>query len=175
MSEGISAATARTADPGALPLQRSAGRIWGIAASGLGGGLFAGVLAGGGFPLEVDGLATVIEATSGAVVLSLGAVGLAFKLGRRILLSPIARWGLAILALAGGFLVGFHMGPGVADDGPDDLSTFLEPGTGLIGLVLLALTLLLALVLSIGRYRQPANGERDPTLEEMVYGRRLTR
>lgn len=157
----------------ALPSStRAAGRVWAVAGCGLGGGFFAGALIGGGFPLEVENVSTIIEATAASAVLTAGAAAFAHRLVRRVRLSAIARWGLAVLALSAGLLVGLKAAPGIADDGPDDLSSLIEPGTGLTGLILLGATLLTALILSLRRFPPPANPEHEPSIEELVYGRR---
>jgi hypothetical protein len=79
------------------------------------------------------------------------------------------------VAIAGGTLFGVTGAPGVAEEGPDDLGLFLEPGVGLSGLVLVASALALATLLSFPRFSRSSDAPPEPTLEEMVYGRKLSR
>lgn len=154
------------------PSKRAAGFTWAVAGFGLFGGMLWGALIGGGFGWGIENIAGVIEAASGGVVCVLGAWAFAKRIGRRVHLSGMVRWGLATLAIIGGVFLGLHAAPGIADEGPDDLSTFLEPGTGLTGLILVVCALVMATILSLRRFPPAANPEHEPTIEELVYGRR---
>jgi hypothetical protein len=151
---------------------RVAGFTWAVAGLGIFGGLLWGALIGGGFGWGIENIAGVIEAVSGGVLCVLGAWAFAKRIGRRVRLSGVFRWGLATLAIVGGFFAGLNSAPDLAQEGPDDLSTFLEPGTGLTGLILVACVLAMATVVSMRRFPPAANPEHEPTIEELVYGRR---
>jgi hypothetical protein len=151
---------------------RVAGRAWAIAGCGIGGGFFLGTLLGGGVSFEIEDISTLLEMASGGVLLSAGAVSIAYLLGKRVRVPAAARWGLAAVTIAGGLLVGLTGAPMVAEEGPDDLSLFLEPGRGLTGLALVACALMAAALLSFLRFPRNADAPPEPSLEEMVYGRR---
>ena len=156
----------------APPPRRVARFVWAVAGLGIFGGLLAGALVGGGFGWGVEDIAGVLEASA----LGLGCLAAAWafivRIGRRVRLPGVVRWGLAVLAVTGGFFAGLNVAPDLADEGPDSLSTFLEPGTGLAGMVLVACTFVLATILSMRKFPQAANPEREPTIQELVYGQR---
>ena len=152
--------------------RRVAGFTWAVAGLGIFGGLLWGALIGGGFGWGVENIAGVIEAVSGGVLCVLGAWAFAKRIGRRVRLSRVVRWGLATLAIIGGVFAGLKAAPDIADEGPDDFSTFLEPGIGLTALILVVCALVLATILSLRRFPPAANPEHEPTIEELVYGRR---
>lgn len=158
--------------PDVLPPRRAVGFVWAVAALGIFGGLLAGALVGGGFGWGVEKIAGVLEAAALGFGCLAGVWAFTVRIGRRVRLHGVVRWGLAALAVAGGVSAGLNLAPDLADEGPDSLSTLLEPGTGLTGLVLLACTLALTTILSTRRWPQAANPEREPTIQELVYGQR---
>lgn len=136
--------------------KRIAGLAWACAAAGILGGFLLGGLVGGRVGLEIDEISTIVEIVTGVPALATASAFLARKMGRRVRLPAIVRWGLAALAWSGGFLVGFG---------------WLESGAGIAGMVLLACTLIAATLLSARRFVPAVDAEHEPTLEELVHGR----
>jgi hypothetical protein len=168
--------TEQTAVPAAasspsLGTRRVAALTWGLVFSALFGTFLVGGIVQGYFELEVEEISSWIEAISAIVFLIPGAFALAWTAGRRVHLSPVIRYGLVLPALATGYLLGSTM---PSEKGTADDAAWLGSPEGRWSLILLGLCLVAALVVSLRRYPSNESAPPEPTIEEKLYGRRMT-
>lgn len=151
--------------------RRVAALTWGGALSGIGGAFLLGGIAQGYFEVEVEEISSWLEAISAIVFFVPGAFALAWTAGRRVHLSGVVRYGLVLLGLASGYLLGSTL---PSEKGTADDAAWLRSAEGKWSLALIAASLLVATLVSLRRYPRNEAAPPEPTVEEMVYGRKLT-
>jgi hypothetical protein len=139
--------------------------------SGLFGAFLVGGIVQGYFELEVEEISTWIEVVSAIGFLIPGTFALAWTAGRRVRLSPLVRYGLSVLSLASGYLLGSTL---PSEQGTRDDAAWLGSPAGRWSLALLAVCLAAATIVSPRRYPRNVAAPPEPTLEEVLYGRKLS-